>query len=109
MSRSRRKNPILGHTTCHSERDDKQIWHKRMRAQERTALSSARVIEDFESHLPLLENQVSDVWCMGKDGKQYWPITRQVVVAEGVSQRKGKTFKERSSLKLRQLQKWMGK
>ncbi|MDQ7967955.1 hypothetical protein RDI61_28835, partial [Pseudomonas plecoglossicida] len=24
--------------------------------------------------LPLLENQVSNVWSMGKDGRSYWPI-----------------------------------
>ncbi len=40
MSRSRRKTPIVGHTTCGSEREDK-LWHQRWRTRERTALTSA--------------------------------------------------------------------
>jgi hypothetical protein len=31
MSRSRRKTPIVGHTTCGSEREDKKLWHQRWR------------------------------------------------------------------------------
>lgn len=34
MSRSRRKTPITGHTTCRSEREDKKIWHQRWRSRE---------------------------------------------------------------------------
>ena len=41
MSRSRRKTPIVGHTTCGSEREDKKLWHQRWRTRERTALTSA--------------------------------------------------------------------
>ncbi|WP_321161176.1 hypothetical protein [Verminephrobacter eiseniae] len=26
MGRSRRKTPIVGHTTCRSEREDKKLW-----------------------------------------------------------------------------------
>ncbi|WP_282811691.1 hypothetical protein [Thauera humireducens] len=44
MSRSRRKTPIVGHTTCHSEREDKKLWHQRWRTSERTALASASVV-----------------------------------------------------------------
>ena len=40
MSRSRRKTPIVGHTTCGSEREDKKLWHQRWRTRERTALTS---------------------------------------------------------------------
>ena len=39
MSRSVKKIPIVGITTCCSERHDKKIWHKRWRARERTALT----------------------------------------------------------------------
>lgn len=42
MSRSRRKTPIVGHTTCRSEREDKKLWHQRWRTHERTALASAQ-------------------------------------------------------------------
>lgn len=34
MSRSRRKTPIVGHTTCGSE--DKKLWHQRELTVERT-------------------------------------------------------------------------
>ncbi|WP_338404298.1 hypothetical protein [Enterobacter hormaechei] len=65
MSRSRRKTPIVGHTTCGSEREDKKLWHQRWRTRERTALTSASP-EALSAHLPLLENQASSVWSMGK-------------------------------------------
>jgi hypothetical protein len=66
MSRSRRKTPIVGHTTCGSEREDKKLWHQRWRTRERGA--DQRVARSPE-HLPLLENQASSVWSMGKDGR----------------------------------------
>ena len=56
MSRSRRKTPIVGHTTCGSEREDKKLWHQRWRTRERTALTSASP-EALSAHLPLLENE----------------------------------------------------
>ena len=59
MSRSRRKTPIVGHTTCGSEREDKKLWHQRWRTRERTALTSASP-EALSAHLPLLENQASE-------------------------------------------------
>lgn len=108
MSRSRRKTPIVGCTTSRSERQDKKVWHKRWRARERTALTSTKV-DDLDAYLPLLEKQVSNVWDMGKDGKQYWPIHRQVIVAEISAQKKGRTTKECLSLKQRQMHKSMGK
>lgn len=108
MSRSRRKTPIFGCTTCKSERQDKKIWHKRWRAHERTALNSISV-DDFEAHLPLLENQVSDVWDMGKDGRRYWSLRQQDSVACQFSRHRGSTARECASLKQRLLHKWMGK
>jgi hypothetical protein len=72
MSRSRRKTPIVGHTTCGSEREDKKLWHQRWRTRERTALTSASP-EALSAHLPLLENQASSVWSMGKDGRPTGP------------------------------------
>jgi len=108
MSRSRRKTPIIGNTTCRSERQDKKIWHQRWRCRERNALASASP-EALESHLPLLENQVSNVWSMGKDGHSYWPISHQVVMAERTANRQGRSPQERSSLKKRLLRKWMSK
>ncbi len=108
VSRSRRKIPITGHTTCRSERQDKKVWHQRWRTRERTALSSMRP-EEWDSHLGLFEHEVSNVWSMGKDGRSYWPVARQVAVAERFANRKGRSPQERSSLKKRLLHKWMGK
>lgn len=108
MSRSRRKTPITGHTTCRSERQDKKRWHQRWRTRERATLASSTP-EDLSGHLPLLENEVSNVWAMGKDGRSYWPIIRQVVMAERIARRKGRNPQECAALKERLLHKWMGK
>ena len=108
MSRSRRKTPIIGHTNCHSERQDKKLWHQRWRTRERTALAGLSH-EGLSAHLPLIENQVSDVWSMGKDGRSYWPVVRQVTAAKQIADHKGRSPQERSSLKKRLLHKWMGK
>lgn len=93
MSSSRRKTPIVGHTTCRSER---------------TALASASP-EALRAHLPLLENQVSNVWSMGKDGRSYWPIKRQAATADRIANHKGRNPQERASLKKRLLRKSMSK
>ena len=65
MSRSRKKTPICGFSKNDSESADKRIWHKRMRAAERD-----RLITDPESE-PTHQNEVSNAYCMAKDGKQY--------------------------------------
>jgi hypothetical protein len=98
MSRSRRKTPIVGHTTCGSEREDKKLWHQRWRTRERTALTSASP-EALSAHLPLLENQASSVWSMGKDGRSYWPVKRQAATADRIANHKGRNPQERASRK----------
>ena len=108
MSLSRRKTPIVGHTTCRSERQDKKLWHQRGRIRERTTLASASP-EALSAHLPLLENQVSNVWSMGKDGRSYWPVKRQAATADRIADHKGHNPQERDSLKKRLLRKWMSK
>lgn len=108
MSRSRRRTPITGNTTCRSERQDKKIWHRHWRTHEHTALAGMSP-EQWDSHLCSLENEVSDVWSMGKDGRHYWPVDRQVLIAEQIANSKGRSPQERSSLKKRLLHKWMGK
>ena len=108
MSRSRRKTPIVGHTTCGSEREDKKLWHQRWRTRERTALTSASP-EALSAHLPLLENQASSVWSMGKDGRSYWPVKRQAATADRIANHKGRNPQEREKKKKRLLRKWMSK
>ena len=97
MRRSRRKTPIVGHTTCRSERDGKKIWHQRWRTRECTALASAPP-EALSTHLPLLESQVSNVRSMGKDGRSFWPVERQAATADCIASHKGYKPKECASL-----------
>jgi len=108
MSRSRRKTPIVGYTTCRSEREDKKLWHQRWRPHERTALTGASP-DALSAHLPLLEKQVSNVWMMGKDGRHYWPIAGQAELAEYIANHRGRSPQERTALKKRLLRKWMSK
>lgn len=108
MSRSRRKKPIIGHTTCHSERQDKKIWHQRWRTRERAMLAGMSP-ENWDSYLGSLENEIGNVWSMGKDGHYYWPVNCRALLAERLSNHKGHAPQECSSLKKRLLHKWMGK
>jgi hypothetical protein len=108
MSRSRRKTPIVGHTTCRSEREDKKLWHQRWRTHERTALASASP-EALCAQLALLAHPVSAVGSLGKDGRSYWPIKRQAATADRIANHKGRNPQERASLKKRLLRKWMSK
>lgn len=108
MSRSRRKTPIVGHTTCRSERQDKKLWHQRWRTRERTALASASS-DVLGAYLPLLENQVSNVWSMAKDGRSFWPVRRQAATADRIAGHKGRNPQERAALKKCLLRKWMSK
>ncbi len=108
MSRSRRKTPIFGVTTCQSEKQDKKIWHGRWRANERTALASADQAK-LDAHLSIPERQVSNPWSMGKDGRQRWPLDSQERFARDLAENKGRMDPERRSLAVRLLRKWMSK
>lgn len=65
MSRSKRRTPIFGNTTADSEKQDKRLANRRLRARERVAAASGFELE------PSLRD-VSDVWAFDKDGKRYW-------------------------------------
>lgn len=64
MANSYRKTPVSGITTARSEKQDKKIWHSRMRAATRTHLRSGRDIDVMP-----VEREVSNVWSFDKDGK----------------------------------------
>ena len=68
MSRSRRKTPICDWFGCRSEKDEKRVWHRRMRAMIRQRLLEP----DFDAILLPLPNEVETVWCMSKDGKSWF-------------------------------------
>ncbi len=70
MTRSRRRTPILQTCCAFSEADDKKEWHSRMRAVVRERLFYA--IDDPDSYIDVLRNEVSDPWCFAKDGKTYY-------------------------------------
>jgi hypothetical protein len=74
MSRSRLHNPYHGILCAESEKQDKVLAHRRLRAAERAALS----IADHEGvAMPELRD-VSTTWLFAKDGKrrfdpERWP------------------------------------
>ena len=105
MTRSRRRTPIYGCTSCDSEKQDKAVWHGRMRATERDLLLKG----DFEAHLTTLKEQVSNTLAMDKGGKYYCSIADQVRAAGEIAAREGKTPAERIAVKKRLLRKWAGK
>lgn len=104
MSRSHRKTPIVGHTSSPSEREDKKIWHQRWRSREKAVLASASS-KALDTHMTLKESEVSNVWAMSKDGRSYWPISRQAKMAEDFASRLGRTPQEHEALKKRLLHK----
>ena len=108
MSRSRRKTPIIANTTCKSESQDKKQWHSVFRSREREVLKSTS-INDLEAHLSITENQVSNPWSMGKDGRRYCSIPSRKVWAAMKAERDSETPKEREALKKRMSHKLMGK
>lgn len=69
MSRSYRRPPILPFTNSHSEKIDKQQWHRRWRLHERIRLTARlRGCEAaLEGHLPVAVREVGNLWSMDKD------------------------------------------
>jgi len=63
VTRSHRKTPVIGILTADTEKRDKQLAHRRLRARERQDLHRGG-----EENPRLRE--VSDPWNMDKDGKQ---------------------------------------
>ncbi len=69
MSRSFRKTPI--HGLCgSSEKEDKKIWHRKMRKAEHNKLATVNREPDDE-YITTLPEDVSNPWSMSKDGKYH--------------------------------------
>jgi hypothetical protein len=64
MSRSKKKTPILGITTCGSEKADKRDANRKYRR------IVKQKVKGSSEELPEVK-EVSDVWSFGKDGKKY--------------------------------------
>ena len=109
MSRSLRKTPIFGHAKARSEREDKMIWHQRFRSRERNALAVVARDDNLAEHVTTHFKQVSNPWGMEKDGKSYSSKRLQQAVAERIANRQGRTQRERESIKVRLIKKWMRK
>lgn len=105
MSRSFKKNLHTSYTYAKSEKIDKKIWHKKLRKINNNKLSQVPLIDlyiqdylfDSDIHCslccPMCENlwpfatggynypvldrlNVSDIWFMSKDGKNYYSESR---------------------------------
>jgi len=77
MSRSYRKNPIMGNTGT-TEKYDKVHAHRKTRKQIRDHITSTHGdLELLEEIMMPKEEEISDDWTMAKDGKTYIdPIIR---------------------------------
>lgn len=77
MSRSYRHVPIVGITTSESEREDKKIWHGRLRSAEKNFLSEVDInCSDDDNLIEPHIYQVSNVWDFAKDGKQLLDVNK---------------------------------
>ncbi len=74
MSRSRRKHPYTGITTCRSEKDDKREAHRRFRHAVHQRLNTDAPDASAADETPTLPHwrEYSDPWDWGKDGKMYY-------------------------------------
>lgn len=77
MSRSYRKNPIIGNAGT-SEKCDKVHAHRKTRKQIRDTITSTHGdLELLEEIMMPKEDEISDSWTSSKDGKTYIdPIIR---------------------------------
>jgi len=107
VSRSRKKTPIFGIASAKSEKQDKQIWHSRLRSRLRTTLTAIPPGQ-LDGYIAPVNKDVSSVWSMAKDGKRYFHPRKQIAMAARMAQR-GKTSIERQSLKIRLLRKLTAK
>lgn len=75
MSQSRRQTTIHGITKCASEKQDKQLAHRRIRRANHVACAIQwDAIECWYHDLIFPhERELSDPWLFGKDGKGWFP------------------------------------
>lgn len=62
MSRSRKKNPVVTHVKCKSQKTGKQQCNKRFRSIKLT-------LKNLDRILPFRTREVMDVWSFEGDGK----------------------------------------
>jgi len=64
MGKSRKKTPVGGNSMCDSEKKDKRHANRAHRRREKVCVKEGIDPPDLR--------EVSNVWCFGKDGKQYF-------------------------------------
>lgn len=69
MSRSHRK-PYCSWANAGTMHNDKKIYHGRHRAMIRQAIKNNQDVDEL--YIPRKNYEVSDVWSMARDGKQYY-------------------------------------
>lgn len=79
MSRSYKKTPIFGITKAKSEKEDKRIANRALRANVRTILDSC---DDYEDLIIPIIREVSNVWGFAKDGRRYCDLNKEWVRKE---------------------------
>ena len=67
MSNSYRKTSITGICCADSEKQDKRKANRKLRRNTKQRL----MLSDAENYLPQIRD-VSNIWCMSKDGKMYF-------------------------------------
>ena len=74
MSRSYRKNPIIGNCGT-SEKSDKVHAHRKERKQIKDYITSTHGDLELLNEIMIpKEDEISDPWTSSKDGKSYWDI-----------------------------------
>lgn len=71
MARSYKHSPGWGNTTARSEKEDKTLWHRCWRHEERQALKRSLRQGTEEDHLPVHHRSVSNAYWMAKDGHRW--------------------------------------
>lgn len=102
------KTPIFGISGARSEKQDKRIWHQRVRALERTKQRTVANSE-LENYFPVSVLEASNVWSMGKDGRFYWVKSGHQSFSYKLAARKATNSVERNSLVKKNLHKIMSK
>lgn len=96
MSRSYRKTNIGG-IAGSSEKQDKKIWHSRMRSHEKQRIiKGLKKEEGFDNFVTTHFREVSNPWSMSKDGKVYWGDWKEHLVWFNLDDKEDMSFLEKS-------------
>lgn len=78
MSRSRKKHPITGFTTCKSEKQDKRIYNRIIRHKVNAILKNED-LDELEDFIEPDKNEIMNRWSMGKDGKTRYTLNEEFI------------------------------